>query len=318
MALSRPSFAVVGDPVEHSLSPRIFAQLFGELGIAGHYTALRVRQGELPPLLDQVRRGALAGLSVTLPHKEAILPHLDTLHPTARRIGAVNCVARHPDGTLVGFNTDAMGFLKALEGGDVRLPAARLLLLGAGGAARAAAFAAASAGVKALTIANRAPARALTLARDLCEAGWAWPEGEARRALAAQGWRLPETAGPSGRTYVASIPLEQAPVQQALVHADVVVNATSVGLDDPAASPLPPGTVLPQGIATMDMVYRPLHTAFLQQTRAAGGRPVDGLWMLVHQAIEQLRIWTGSQIPSSLAARLHQTLAQGPLSERST
>jgi shikimate dehydrogenase len=318
VALSRPSFAVIGDPVEHSLSPRIFAQLFADLGIEGHYTALRVGRQELPSLLEQVRRGTLAGVSVTLPHKESILPLLDDLHPTARRIGAVNCVGRQPDGRLVGFNTDAMGFRRALEQRDVPLAAARVVLLGAGGAARAAAFAAVSAGAKSLAIANRAPTRALTLAQDLCEAGWAWPEGEVRRALAARGWRLPQAAGPSGRAYVVSIPLEQAPLQQALTHADVVVNATSVGLGDGGASPLPAGLSLPQRIAAMDMVYRPLQTAFLQQAREAGARQVDGLWMLVHQAIEQLRIWTGCPIPAALATKLHDGLAQGFHLEQTT
>src|SRR5690606_5937393 len=153
MTAPRATYAVIGDPVEHSLSPRIFARLFAELGLEGHYTALRVTPSELEEALARVRRGALAGVSVTLPHKESILPLLDDVHPLAARIGAVNCVVRTQAGTLQGFNTDLAGFRHALEEGGERLAAARVVLLGAGGAGRAAAFAAVSSGAKSVAIA---------------------------------------------------------------------------------------------------------------------------------------------------------------------
>lgn len=305
MSALKPTYAVIGDPVEHSLSPRIFAHFFGELGIDAHYTALRTRPEELPPLLQRLRSGVLAGLSVTLPNKEAILPHLDDLHPTARRIGAVNCVARAEE-RLIGFNTDARGFRLSLERAGIALAGARVLLLGAGGAARAAAFAAAVAGVKSLAIANRTPERALQLVRDLCRTGWAWPEGEAQRAMEAEGWR-PGATGPSGRCFVSLLPLDARALQPALSHARILVNATSAGLDDDA-TPLPPGMRVPDGLTGLDMVYRPLRTRFLRELEAAGGKGVDGLWMLLFQAAEQLRIWTGVTAPTPLLERLHPSL----------
>jgi len=301
----RPSYAVIGDPVEHSLSPRIFAHFFDELGIDAHYTALRVRREELPSLLQTLRSGVLAGVSVTLPHKEFIVDLLDDLHPTARRIGAVNCVARL-GGRLVGHNTDARGFRLALERAGLPLAGTRLVLIGAGGAARAAAFAAALAGAKSVAIANRDPKRGLRLVRDLCQTGWAWPEGEAQRELEAEGWR-PSAAGPSGRSFVSFHPLETRALQQAVTHAQVLVNATSVGLET-EESPLPPGIALPPGLCALDMVYRPLATAFLRQVEAEGGRTVDGLWMLLFQAAEQLRIWTGRTVPAATVERLHREL----------
>lgn len=307
MSSLRPSFAVIGDPVEHSLSPRIFAHFFSELGIDAHYTALRVRPEELPSILQKLRSGVLAGLSVTLPLKEAILGLLDDLHPTARRIGAVNCVARVDD-RLVGYNTDARGFRMALERAGFPLAGTRVVLLGAGGAARAAAFAAALAGAKSLAIANRDPARALRLVRDLCLTGWAWPEGEAQRALEEEGWR-PNSTGPSGQSFVAFYPLETRALQPAVSRAHSLVNATSVGLES-EETPLPEGLTLPPGLAALDMVYRPLSTAFLRQVEAAGGTGVDGLWMLLFQAAEQLRIWTGIHAPPAMVESLHHSLAE--------
>lgn len=319
MSTARATYAVIGDPVEHSLSPRIFARLFSEMGLERHYTALRVRPAELQEALDRVRRGSLAGLSVTLPHKEAVLPLLDDVHPLAARIGAVNCVIRGEAGGLQGFNTDIAGFRHALEEGGERLSAARIILLGAGGAARAAAYAAVYAGAKSLVIANRSPERALRLGLELVQTGLAWPEGELRRAWD-RGDRPPLRTGhlrsdaeaalddPAGKSYVAVAPLEAAALHQPLGHADILVNATSVGLQDPLADPLPSGCALHAGLSVLDMVYRPMHTALLRRAERAGAQGIDGLWMLVHQAIEQLRLWTGALPPARLAPLLHDHL----------
>ncbi|AKU92781.1 shikimate dehydrogenase family protein [Vulgatibacter incomptus] len=305
---------MIGDPVEHSLSPRIFRRVFQDLGIDAHYTALRVEKHELAEAIDRVRRGSLAGLSVTIPHKEAAAELVDALHPSAARIGAVNCIARSPTGHAEGYNTDAPGFRLAVEQSGARLAAARAVLLGAGGAARAAAFAAVSAGAKSLTIANRDPERAIRLGLELVALGRAWPEGELLRRWES-GERAPRLnvsralGAPSGKCFVSAIPLESSALVHPLSHADLLVNSTSVGLGDPGALPLPGGCVLDRRLTVMDMVYRPLHTALLRRAREAEATCVDGLWMLIHQALEQLRVWTGQVAPPALAASLHDELA---------
>jgi len=319
MSAGRNTYAVIGDPVEHSLSPRIFALLFAELGIDAHYTAMRVTDPELPEAVARVRRGLLSGLSITLPHKETVLPLLDDVHPQAARIGAANCVVRTPAGSIQGHNTDLAGFRQALEEAGERLAAARVVLLGAGGAARAAAFAAVSAGAKSVAIANRSPERALRLGLELVQTGLAWPEGELRRHWEA-GERAPMRAGmlplgdlaggPSGKSFVSVLPLDAQSLAQALGHAEIVVNATSVGLRDPSADPLPPGCALHAGLTVLDMVYRPLETALLRRAAAAGATCVDGLWMLVYQALEQLRLWTGHAPPADIGKRLHDRLVR--------
>lgn len=319
MSSGRNTYAVIGDPVEHSLSPRIFALVFAELGIDAHYTALRVTPAELPEAVARVRRGALSGLSVTLPHKESILPLLDDVHPLAARIGAVNCVARNAAGAVQGFNTDLQGFRLALEEGGERLAGTRLVLLGAGGAGRAAAFAAVAAGGKSLVIANRDPERAFRLGLELVETGRAWPEGELRRRWEA-GERPQQRAGallvggteagPSGKTFVSVAPLDAAGLAHPISHAEILVNATSVGLRDLEACPLPREVPLHAGLTVLDMVYRPLETELIRRATAAGAASVDGLWMLVHQALEQFRLWTGQTPPPLLATRLHRQLVQ--------
>ncbi|HEY0839153.1 MAG TPA: shikimate dehydrogenase [Vulgatibacter sp.] len=312
MAGARKTFAVIGDPVAHSLSPRIFSRFFADLGIDAHFTAMRVTPDELPEAIERVRRGAIAGLSVTIPHKVAAARLVDSLHPLAARIGAVNCVAHTKDRFAQGFNTDAMGFRLALQQAGILLPAARVLLLGAGGAARAAAFAAVDAGAKGLVLANRDIERAYALGLELVAQGHAWPEGTLLRR-----WeesrphaRGPWLTGPSGKSFVAALPLDAAALAHPLAHADVLVNATSVGLGEPDADPLPASSAVDGHLTVLDMVYRPLETALLRRAAAAGARIVDGLWMLLHQANEQLHVWTGRRAPQALVGRMHAELSR--------
>jgi len=286
-------YAVIGDPVEHSLSPRLFEWLFAELGIAGAYAALRVPAAELASAIKRVRSGELEGVSVTLPHKETAIPFVDHLDQLATQIGAVNCLAHQAPNEVAGWNTDARGFRRALEGAGVKLGGARVLLLGAGGAARAAGFCAVEAGARSLTIANRSTERAFRLSRDLITSGM---------AHASQGSANP--AGCALQVLAMSSPLlAQEP-------ADIVVNATSLGLAGNEGDPLPPAISLSSRNVVLDMVYQPLDTALLARARAAGATTVDGIWMLVHQALEQLQLWTGHQLNSDIAARLHDRLAE--------
>jgi shikimate dehydrogenase len=265
--------------VAHSASPRLFAALARRVGLSFHYGAERVVPAELASFLGRVRGGAYQGLSVTLPHKVEALRLSDTASESARAIGAANTL-RVQDGHLQAHNTDGVGLVLALGSHGVTLSGARVLLLGAGGAARAAAHAARAAGAQRLWVANRTAAHAEALAAKFA--------GQA-------------------------VPLSAAALAPLLGEVDVLIQASAAGLGRPEETALPTGCVLHPGMTVLDMVYQPLQTQLLRTARAAGARGVDGLWMLVHQAVEQLRLWTGVEVGQQVASALHAQLEGGPL-----
>jgi shikimate dehydrogenase len=282
---AQPQYAVIGNPVEHSLSPQLFTWLFSELGIRADYSRELVLPDDLPDVIARLHRGDWNGISVTLPHKETICGMLDELDSSGLRVGACNTVVRLSSGRLRGFNTDGAGLRLALEhaeGADLR--GAQVILLGAGGAARAAAFEVASGGARELTIANRTFERAQRLAADLVKAGAACA--------------------------VRAIPLEDEPISKALANAGIVINCTSVGLLAPGQSPLPSACRVRAGQTVLDMVYRPLQTSLLKRAAAEGAKTVDGLWMLIFQALEQLRLWTERQCSAEVAQKAHRYLTR--------
>ncbi len=292
---ARYNFAVIGDPVEHSLSPRLFRILFDELKLDADYRALRTHPFELPERVRSIRSGELSGISVTIPHKEAVIPLLDELAPTASLLGAVNCLAADGGRRAIGHNTDGSGFQAALAQAKVELAGARVLILGSGGAARAAAFAAAKSGARSIVLANRTEARAGRLAGDLIRSGLA-REGDADKTLA------------RGTCAVSVLPLPSASITAEI--ADLIVNATSVGLESEEADPLPATFQLGRKHAVLDMVYRPLETRLLRRARGSGAVAIDGLWMLIHQALEQFHLWLSGAVPADFAARLHRELGE--------
>ncbi len=243
---------ILGHPVAHSLSPALHQAALAARGIEGHYDLLDTPPEALPGRVAEVRRG-YRGVNVTVPLKAAILPFLDALSPEARAIGAVNTVVNQ-GGRLLGYNTDAPGFLRSLEEAGVR--GRRAFLLGAGGAARAVAYALKGAGY-AVRVWNRTEARARALAEDFG--------------------------------------LEVAPLSSAR-EADLVVNATSVGLEDPAATPIP-AEFLPERGFAVDLVYRPRRTRFLREAEARGMVAVEGLGMLLWQGALAFELWTGAPAP---------------------
>lgn len=248
---------VIGSPIRHSLSPAIFGAAFEATGLDWTYEAFEVAEGDAPAFVARVR-GELEGLSVTMPHKAAVIPALDELSPTAADLGAVNCIARDGD-RLVGHNTDGAGLVDALvldEGLD--LAGRTCVLLGAGGAGRAVARALGAAGVEVVVV-NRSGERAAEAAR---------------------------LAGPRGRV---GTPTDVAGV-------DLVVNATSLGMGGDSRLPLD-ATLLGSGQVVVDLVYHPMVTPLLAAATRAGATPVGGLGMLVHQAAHAFRLWTGEDAP---------------------
>lgn len=253
--------AVIGDPVAHSLSPIIHNAAFAATGFDGVFVALPVRPAELGAAIAGVRALDLLGLSVTMPHKAVVISHLDAVRPEAAALDAVNCVVRDGD-RLVGTNTDGAGFVDALTAASVDLGRSRVLVLGAGGAARAVIRALADVGVTDIGVANRTTDKA-----------------EAAVLLGGRGARVVEAG--------------DAPDY------DVVVNATSVGMGVTAEDgvlPLPADR-LRDGQVVVDLVYDPVDTGLLLAARSAGARTVDGVGMLVHQAAHAFTLWTGLAAP---------------------
>ncbi len=253
---------LVGYPVEHSLSPRMQQAAMAHLGISGEYLLLPTKPAELPARLREVAAN-YAGVNVTVPYKRSVMDLLDDVSEDARKIGAVNTIVNE-DGYLRGYNTDAAGFYWSLKRHNV-LPG-EALVLGAGGAARAVVYA-------------------------LVEKGWL--VGVANRTLA----RAEELAQQLGAWLVAPAKLEKA-----VRRTPLLINATSVGLEDGASSPLPPG-VLPEAGVVVDLVYSPLRTKLLADAAAAGLETIDGLQMLLGQGMRSFELWTGRKAPLEVMER---------------
>jgi len=217
---------------------------------------------------DTIRVLQIAGLNVTVPHKQAVMAGLDEISPEAEAIGAVNTIANR-DGHLCGYNTDADGIAATLrdDGGLVQLPS-RAVLLGAGGAARAALYVLMqSPDVEEISLLNRTASRAEDLAADLDPAGDKVRVG----------------------------PLDS---PQQLRDAGLLINTTSIGMEPRQdESPVSDPGVLHEGLVVLDIVYRPLRTRLLEDAEAAGARPVDGLGMFVRQGARAFEIWTGREAP---------------------
>jgi shikimate dehydrogenase len=252
--------AVIGHPVRHSLSPALHNAAFAAAGLDWTYVAFDVAPGEAARALDAVRALGLGGLSVTMPHKADVAAAVDACTPHAARLRSVNTVA-WDDERLVGHSTDGDGFVDSLRVDHGIDPHGwRAVVLGAGGAGR-------------------------SVVLGLVDAGCAEVVVVARRPDAAA-----EAAALAGARGRAGTPAD-------VGGADLLVNATPVGMGG-AGEELPCDTAgLHAGQVVADLVYHPLDTALLRAARAAGARAVDGLGMLVHQAARQQRIWTGQDPP---------------------
>ncbi len=267
---------VMGWPVAHSRSPRLHGFWLEKHRVDGAYVPLAVH----PDMLGVALRGLSAlgfrGCNLTVPHKEAALEHLDEISPTARRIGAVNTIVVGDDASLHGDNTDAYGFVENLHACAPSWAADRpAVVLGAGGAARAAVAALGTCGVPEIRVVNRTVARAEAVCRDFAGATTPNPWGV---------W------------------------QTCLADAGLLVNTTSLGMTGQ-----PPLTVdltsLPPSAVVYDLVYAPLETALLAAARAAGHATVDGLGMLLHQARPGFTAWFG--VEPSVTDDLYAFVADG-------
>lgn len=251
--------AVIGDPARHSLSPLLHNAAFAALGLDWVYLAFDVKRGAAVRALDAMRTLGIDGYSVTMPHKADVARAVDELSPEAAALDAVNCVVNR-DGRLIGHNTDGAGFVRGLRhdaGVDVK--GLRCVVLGAGGAARAVVRALADAGASAVVVVNRSPEPAVIAA------GLAGAVG---------------TVG----------------TMDDIGHADLLVNATPVGMHGDTALPCPPDA-LHGGQVVVDLIYDPLETPLLAAARERGVAAYNGVSMLVFQAAQAFELWTGRDAP---------------------
>ena len=251
---------VIGDPVRHSLSPVLHNTAYAALGLDFVYVAFEVPNGATAAALDAARALQLVGLSVTMPHKTAAAAACDELTATAAALESVNTITRRADGTLLGSSTDGAGFLASLRDAGHEIAGCSVLVLGAGGAARAVAHALGQSGAHVSVAARRADAAARAAHLGSGQAV-AWKD------------RLTVAAG-----------------------ADIVVNATPIGMGDGELAM--PVDSLHAGQLVVDLVYHPLVTPLLAAARERGAATVDGLGMLVHQAGLQVLAWTGHAPPT--------------------
>jgi shikimate dehydrogenase len=273
---------VIGNPVEHSLSPAIHNAAFQKLGLNCVYLAWKVEA-----IGDAIRGlralGNFRGASVTIPHKVSAIPFLDHVEATARQIGAINTIVAD-QGRLTGYNTDATGALRALREGGVDLAGRQIVMLGSGGAARAIAFAlAVESGAEKLSLLGVDDNERAALAADL----------RSKTALLVDEFRLDEAA--LGRTL---------PAAQVLIH------CTPVGMSPKVDATCVPASLLHAGLAVMDIVYNPRETRLLTDAKRAGCRTIPGLEMFLNQAVTQCELWTNQPAPVDVMRRVLESRFQ--------
>ncbi|MBS7640403.1 shikimate dehydrogenase [Candidatus Bathyarchaeota archaeon] len=261
--------ALIGCPVEHSLSPAMHNAAFQHLGLDYIYVAFNVPPERLGDAVLGIKGLGIYGVNVTMPHKINVIKYLDELDEGARLAGSVNTILNRGE-KLVGYTTDGLGALRALRHAGVDPAGRKVVILGAGGASRAICFALAN-HVRELIILNRTLERAVKLADEL------------RRVFSFVGVR----AGL----------LSENVLEDVLKDTDILINATSVGMK-PNINETPVKRELLHGNLTVfDIVYEPLETRLLKEAKSVGARTVDGLWMLVYQGALSFEIWTGAKAP---------------------
>lgn len=279
---------LLGSPVAHSFSPTIQNAAFAEAGLKWRYQAMEVSPEMLAATIARIRADGWPGANVTIPFKEAVLPLLDEIDPSAVRTSAVNTIV-NKDGHLVGHNTDLRGFMLDLRAHWQAPSAGRSLILGAGGAARAVAFGLAGAGLD-LTLIARSTSRAERLAEDV---------------------------GREAEVEVAVLPWARESFVSASVQSTLVVNATPLGMmPNIRKSPWPGDVPLPPAAFVYDLVYSPAETRFVKQAQQSGIGAVSGAGMLLEQAALSFELWTGLRAPqermrAALGRRLERSSAWG-------
>lgn len=259
-------FGVIGNPIAHSLSPVMHEAAFRELKLDARYVPYEVEGDKVADAVKGIRALGFSGMNVTIPHKEAVIEHLDELDPAAERLGAVNTIVHDKkQDKLIGYNTDGEGYYRSLLP-ELRKPLEDnlILIIGAGGAARGVAITLADKGVRQLTIANRTKEKADQLAADC---------GKNTRAMSLNG------------------------VQAKLTEFDIIINSTSIGMH-PNVGQMPMSLeTLSRDTLVSDLIYNPQKTRFLSEAEKKYAKTMNGLGMFVQQGAIAFEYWTGLKAP---------------------
>ncbi len=261
-------YGIIGYPVKHSLSPLMQTEAFRELSLDAVYVPFEVKPKELKEAVSGLKALSVKGFNITVPHKEKIIEYLDFLSEDAEFLGAVNTV-KEEEGKLIGYNTDGEGFIRSLKEEGVEVEGKKVLMFGAGGAAKAVGYELLKEGAKFLNVVNRNFQRAKALG---------------------------ELLGKRGNVLI--YPLKENTVEVLLKEADIIVNTTSVGMKegDPYLFDY---SKIPEGITVVDIIYNPPETPLLKAAKEKGCKVINGLGMLVHQGAAAFEIWTGKRAPIS-------------------
>ncbi len=267
--------AVIGNPVEHSLSPALHNAAFAEKGLNMCYVAFHVE--DLAAAMTGARGLNLLGLSVTIPHKVAVLRYLDEVEETASKIGSVNTVI-NKEGRLIGYNSDGMGAVRALREADIPLAGEKVTILGSGGVARAIAFTLGKeAALREMVLLGVEPEECRRLADDLGKA-LPFPVIWEPMRIETLNRHIPDSAG--------------------------IIHCTPVGMNPHAEKTVLDRQLLRPGQFVFDAVYNPLKTRLLQEAESVGCRIVPGVEMFIHQAVFQFELWTGESAPVNCMRRV--------------
>ncbi len=278
---------LIGYPLAHSITPEIYNAVLWRMGVDARCEAWPTPPEELGAAVQRLRDAGTLGANVTIPHKESIIPLIDELTATAKKIGAVNCVAKQ-DGRLVGTNTDRYGFMRALEEARFDPFGRKAVVLGAGGSARAVICALIEARAASVLVAGRSQARIDAFTAEIRKAGW-------------------------GSTRLEARPFGSVAFAKACGEAHLIVNCTPVGTrgSEAASETLVTRDLIAPGAIVFDLVYNPPETPLLVEARAAQAVAISGLDMLIYQGAESLQIWTGEEPPvSEMRAAALRALAQ--------
>jgi len=276
------TLAIIGDPIEHSITPRIQTFAYGETGADFVNVAFRVAPAQLKQAVEGAKALGLLGLMVTIPHKEAVLELCDELDESARLMGAANLLHFTPEGRTIGYSSDGWAALKSLEEENVTVKGARVAIVGGGGAARSLALTFARAGVVEITLLNRTVERAARIAEEV------------------------QTLGVPVQVRA----LDENTLSETLANCTLLVNSTSVGMHPHEDATPVPASVLHDGFAVYDIVYNPLETRLLREAKAAGARTVDGLGMLIYTNVFAAQVCARENI-SAVSMRAEALRALG-------